>query len=290
VLKGIKAMTDATNSECPRTPPLKLPRPPAVAKEEFLTTIAQGMWAEEVLRKAVNNVPELRAIKYGPSRYDGELISNRGKWKEYITRLYRRMSIYGKRPDLLVFKRHSIPEDVPDDISEEDEEAVKSIVSKAIAAFECRSSAYYYEQYVQARPGKTLSITVKNEDIERLNKWRSTYCGKIPIYYVQVFFDVAWALPYDHVLKIIELARMGIKPKGYERRVDKKTGKETHFIPVTEGILCARAVEEPVMTSEAIRAWDGKVIVVRMPKGGRYQLTDEFVRILLSHAQPSQAS
>jgi hypothetical protein len=93
---------------CKETPPLKLPRPPAVASEAFLSTIAQGMWAEEKVIEAVNSTTHLFAIKYGQSRYDGELISKKDAWKNYVTRVYTEMSKYGKRPDVLIFKKMTL--------------------------------------------------------------------------------------------------------------------------------------------------------------------------------------
>ena len=62
---------------CVKGEPIKLPRPLARASEAFLSTIAQGMWAEQKLMEAINSTPHLIAIKYGQSRYDHELISNK---------------------------------------------------------------------------------------------------------------------------------------------------------------------------------------------------------------------
>ena len=78
----------STSSGCPKTPPLKLGRPPARASEGFLSTIAQGMWAEEVFRNALNEVPGLKAIKYGPSRWNHELIGSKEAWQRYVHNLY----------------------------------------------------------------------------------------------------------------------------------------------------------------------------------------------------------
>jgi len=170
--------------------PLRLPRPPATASEAFLSTIAQGMWAEEKLREAINSVPQFIAIKYGQSRYNHELISNKDAWKNYVAKVYAQMSKYGKRPDLLIFRRDTVSLNLREDISEEDEESIKDIVFKSIAGIECRSSSYYYDEYKRERgeEDKELSITVKDEDINRLVKWRETYCGSKPIYYLQLFF------------------------------------------------------------------------------------------------------
>lgn len=278
--------------ECPKTRPIKLRRPPARASEEFLSTIAQGMWAEERMREAINEVPQLLAIKYGPSRYNHELISNKQNWQRYVSWLYQQMSIYGKRPDLLVFRRDEYSRDFPSDLSEISEESIQHIVRKAIVGIECRSSSYFYDEYVSSRKRegaeKELSITVKDEDLERVNQWIKTYCGRIPIYYVQIFFDKAFALEYDKILHIIRQAKQmkllegRIKIANYRHKMEKKTGKWTHYIGVTHGKICAIALESPTLDSEVIKSWNGKVMAIRMPKGGKYRLTDEFIRELLS--------
>ncbi len=270
---------------CEESEPLSLPRPPARASEAFLSTIAQGMWAEEKLIEAINSTDKLIAIRYGQSRYNGELISNKEAWQKYIERVYSQMSIYGKRPDLLIFRKEDIVDlDIPTDISERDEEDIKDIVFKAVAGIECRSSSYYYDIYVKARgnEGKELSITVKDEDLERLNKWRKTYCGSKPLYYVQLFFDKGFYISYDHILKLINLRRRGTRIRHYRFETDRTTGKATHFIGMShakEGLI---AVESPKLTAKSIVAWDGKVYAIRMPEGGKYKLTDEFIKELLS--------
>jgi hypothetical protein len=273
---------------CKQSPPLALPKPPARATEAFLSTIAQGIWAEEKLMEALNATQQFIAIKYGQSRYNHDLISSKDAWKNYIRRLYAQMSNYGKRPDVLVFRRDETTVNLPKDISEEDEIKVKDIVFRSILGIECRSSSYYYNNYIKARGKdiKVLSITVKDEDIDRLKKWRDTYCGK-PIYYVQLFFDVGFYISFDKILKIIESAKKGIETKYYRFAKDRKTGKETHFVGVSHAKIGLIAMETPNVTSKSIKAWDGKVYAIRMPEGGKFVLTNEFVQELASLLQPT---
>jgi len=267
---------------CKITPPLELPRPPAVASEAFLSTIAQGMWAEEKVIEAVNSTTHLFAIRYGQSRYDGELISKKDAWEKYVTRVYTEMKKYGKRPDVLIFKKGDIDITISD-ISEKLEEDIKDIVFKSLAGVEVRSSSYYYEDYVKARGSgdKELSITVKEEDIDRILKWRNTYCGSKPIYYVQIFFDKGFYISFDKILNIIERAK-NTKVEHYRKEKDRKTGKLTHFIGINHAKLGLIAEEPPTLASEAIKAWDGKVYAIRMPRGGVFKLTNEFIQELMS--------
>jgi len=270
---------------CIEREPLKLPKPPARASEAFLSTIAQGMWAEEKLIEAINSIPQFVAVRYGQSRYDHELISSKSAWKNYVTKLYEQMSKYGKRPDILVFRRDDTSLSLPKDISEKDEECIKDIVYKSIAGIECRSSSYYYDEYIRERGRdlKELSITVKDEDIDRLIKWRETYCGSKPVYYVQLFFDKGFFISFDEVLNIIKRARIE-HIEHYRFKREKKTGKATHYIGISLAKIGLIAIENPNVIAKSIKAWDGKVYAIRTPEKGRFKLTDEFVQELLSLA------
>lgn len=273
---------------CIKSALLKLPRPPARASEAFLSTIAQGMWAEEKLMESINSHPYLRAIKYGQSRYNHELISSKEAWRKYIEKIYSQMSKFGKRPDILIFEREDLPQDIPQDISERDEEEIKDIVFKSIAGIECRSSSYYYDEYIKARgkEEKELSITVKEEDIERLIKWRKAYCGSKPLFYLQLFFDKGFFIDFDKVLSIINWAKTR-KVKHYRHEVDKKTGKATHFIGMSHANIGLIAIEHPKVVARSIKAWDGKVYAIRTPEGGKFKLTEEFAKVFLSLSSDS---
>jgi hypothetical protein len=267
---------------CKKSKPLTLPRPPAKASEAFLSTIAQGMWAEEKLREAINSSLQFIAIKYGQSRYNHELISSKDAWKSYVTKVYAQMSKYGKRPDLLVFKKDAFSLNLPQDISEKDEESIKDVVFKSIAGIECRSSSYYYNNYMRERgKDKELSITVKEEDIKRLVKWRETYCGSKPLYYLQLFFDKGFFISFDKILDLIERAKVG-KVKHYSFEKDRKTGKTTHFIGISHARVGLVAIEPPTVTAESMKGWDGKVYAIRTPQGGKFELTNEFIQELLT--------
>jgi hypothetical protein len=268
---------------CIKGKPLKLPRPPARASESFLSTMAQGMWAEEKLIDAINSIPQFIAVRYGQSRYNHELISNKIAWKNYVTKLYDQMSKYGKRPDILVFRRDERSLSLPEDISERDEEDIKDLVHDSIAGIECRSSSYYYDEYARERSKnrKELSITVKNEDMDKLIKWRETYCGSKPIYYVQLFFDKGFFISFDEILSIIERAKVE-HVEHYRFKIEKKTGKATHYIGIPLAKIGLIAIEYPDVVAKSIKAWDGKVYAIRTPEKGRFRLTNEFIQELLS--------
>jgi len=68
----------------------------------------------------------------------------------------------------------------------------------------------------------------------------------------------------------------------YRFETDRTTGKATHFIGMSHAKEGLVAIESPKLTAKPIVAWDGKVYAIRMPEGGKYKLTDEFVKELLS--------
>jgi hypothetical protein len=196
------------------------------------------------------------------------------------------MSKYGKRPDLLIFKKDAFSLNLPQDISEKDEEIIKDIVFRSIAGIECRSSSYYYNDYIdymreKGKESKELSITVKEEDIERLVKWRKTYCGSKPLYYLQLFFDKGFFISFDEILNLIKRAEVG-KVEHYSFKKDRKTGKTTHFIGISHARVGLVAIEPPTVTAESIKGWDGKVYAIRTPQGGKFELTNEFIQELLT--------
>jgi hypothetical protein len=237
--------------------------------------MAQGRWAEDKAIQTINNHPSLRAIRYGQSR-----ISFVGKeqFLEYWLKLHEQVQTYGKRPDVLIFRKED-DLNCPDDISERDEEEVMKIVEKAIAGLECRSSTWILEKYRKARGilKKDLNFTVKEEDLEVLNRWRKTYNGK-KVYYVQLFFDSSFALLLD---RIMHLLQHGAKGKDYALKIDRKTGKNTYFVPVSKGIIFADCLEMPTLDCETLIDEIGQVMAIRTPKGGKYVLSEEFVHEIL---------
>lgn len=273
-------MSDIRKFPCRETPQLDLGKPPAVASEGFLSTMAQGMWAEEKLMEALSEDGEFTGIRYGQSRYNHNLISSKEEWKRYINKVYSQMAKYGKRPDILILKK-SDANGVPKDISEESEEKIYCIVFKSIAAVECRSSAYYYGKYIKAREkeGKDLSITVKEEDIERVKKWIMTYCDK-PVIYLQIFFDKGFFITFDNILKLIEQKKKGIDVPGVRYEKVRRTGKNTYFIPMKYAQPALIAEESPKIEAISIESWDGRVYAIVRPVRGRYKLTDKFKETL----------
>lgn len=246
-------------------------RPPSRASEAFLSTMAQGQWAEEKTRETINSHPSLAAIKYGQSRVS---FKDKREFKEYWEKLHEQIMTFGKRPDVLVFKKGIVSKDL--DLSGRDEEEIMEIVKKSIAGLECRSSTWILKKYREST-GRDLSFTAKEEDLDVIKRWRTTYENK-KVFYVQLFFDDSFAISFD---EIIHLLGIGKKGGGYKVRVDRETQKSTYFIPVSKGIKFAEYVEMPTLGSKTLIDEIGKVMAIRMPSGGKCTLSEEFVEDLL---------
>ncbi len=65
-----------------------------------------------------------------------------------------------------------------------------------------------------------LSITVKNEDLQVVNKWIETF--GVPHYYFQVFFDKVIGISFEEILSIISVS-------DNDSTLDKRKKKPDHF-------------------------------------------------------------
>jgi hypothetical protein len=236
--------------------------------------MVQGQWAEDKVVETVNCHRLLKAVRYGQSRIS---FASKEEFMAYWTKLHNQIQKYGKRPDVLIFlKANSL--NYPIDIRERDEEEIMEMVKHSVAGLECRSSTWLWKTYREKTHGsKDLNFTVKEEDLQVLDRWRKTYANK-KVYYVQLFFDSSFALEFD---TIIHLLQSGLKGRDYTLKVDRKTGKNTYFIPVSCGIKFADCLERPTLDCETLIDELGQVMAIRTPKGGKYVLSEEFVQDLL---------
>lgn len=113
-------------------------RPPTMANSEFLTNKEQGDWAEKIVLHAINeNLKEYIAVEYG--RSDSIAAGDDG-FAEFYLEYQEELNRIGKKPDLLIFKQSDFPREKID-LNDE------SIIQKAVAALEIRSSSFLVEQY-----------------------------------------------------------------------------------------------------------------------------------------------
>jgi len=114
-----------------------------------------------------------------------------------------------------------------------------------------------------------LSFTPKAEDIYVIYKWVKSF--GVPHYYVQVFFDRVYAIPFKNILEIISDSSNEGKTFFVERNA-KNQFKTTIHIDINEGFLLAEKVEFPDHWSEYKELGRGRLLFYVTFRGGRAYL------------------
>ncbi len=117
-----------------------------------------------------------------------------------------------------------------------------------------------------------LSFTPKAEDIYVIYKWVKTF--GVPHYYVQVFFDRVYAIPFKSILEIISDSSNEGK-KFFVERNAKNQFKTTIHIDVNQGFLLAEKVEFPDHRSEYKELGRGRLLFYVTFIGGKAYLDVE---------------
>jgi len=147
------------------TVPRERGRMPTQASSEFTTNREQGDWAEKVIQRAINqSAKNYIAVRYGKS--DDRVAGEEG-FTVFFSDFQDELDTIGKRPDLLLFRRGDFPLDWGDDISRRPTAEIEHIVSKAIAGFEVRSSAFLIDRYEAAMKGRIAEHTKKALEVRR---------------------------------------------------------------------------------------------------------------------------
>jgi hypothetical protein len=223
-------------------------RVPTQAFSEFLTHREQGDWAEWLVQDLINKSNAgIIAVKYG--RTD-DIISGDPKFPEFYRAYQDELDTIGKKPDLLIFKEKSYDNRIGFDVSRIENEKLDGIAKGAVAALEVRSSAFLvnkYNQYLKTKPKKSkgrefLSFTPKTEDVMVIGKWISIF--GIEHFYVQVFFDKIYMIPFEKILEIISNKENKNKLFTIEENA-KNQFKSTIHISVEEGICLTEGMEMP---------------------------------------------
>ncbi len=114
-----------------------------------------------------------------------------------------------------------------------------------------------------------LSFTPKAEDIYVIYKWIKTF--GVPHYYVQVFFDQVYAIPFKKILEIISNPSNEGRIFFVERNA-KNQFKTTIHIDVNQGILLAERVDFPDHKSEYKELGRGRLLFYVTFRGGKAYL------------------
>lgn len=116
-----------------------------------------------------------------------------------------------------------------------------------------------------------LSITPKLEDIALVNRW--IQCYNVPHYYLQVFFDSAYIISFEDILKISsDSANEGVRFS--IERDTKNQGKTTVKIDVRTTELVIDEIEMPSHRSQMKELDRGRLLFYIKFSGGRGKLND----------------
>ena len=260
----------------------------------------QGRWSEERIIEAINNTTEFRAVPYGRSRV--LITTDRAKIEEYW-RKYTEVEKYGKRPNIIVFKKDyydKIKNMLSEDPTLMSEEEWGPLIKQSVCGIEAENSLWRASKM----PDKDLklplprinliapNIWVKKEDVERLLEWQAVY--NKPIYIVQVFYDLAYAARLRTIcekaqriysykerrLKIKAMKREGLiitKQKYTNSRTGISQEKVVYRLHPAAAILFGRVTREPSLKTEVLEDERGKILPYVHFIGGSLTLSKEIL-------------
>lgn len=233
-------------------------RPRMYRGTDFYVKWSLGNWAELIALRFCREVLSERlgvtAFRYG---YSSGRVPRSLEEFEAIERERRELERFGKRPNLLVYDRGFAEEhwgELEEVVRRSDDE-VYPLVSRALASIEVETSMWS----VKSSTVK-LSFTVKKEDVQPLQSWRSRF--GIPVLVFQVFVDELHFAPLDAILE------------GGRLRKDRSTGKHTYLYPISDD---SRLADIEGLEVEAKLELDekGKIVVFPVISGGRFANLNE---------------
>lgn len=266
---------------------------PTQAFSDFLTHSEQGDWAENLLHSSIEKyfTPDLIPIKYGKS---DKIIAGDPGFKKFYLSYQNELDTIGKRPDVLLYNSQSYDPQWGKDISQLPAANLKTIVPQAIAGLEIRSSAYLTKKFSPKDDRPFLSFTPKVEDLLVVLKWIETY--GVPHYYVQVFFDAIYLIPFTKILEILGASSItvrGIKNKKIYgtfnnlpafaiEKNPKNQYKETIHIYLNQGILISDEIILPGLEGKAKELEGGRLLHYVRFNGGQAKIKTNFSELILS--------
>lgn len=164
------------------------------------------------------------------------------------------------------------------------------IIPLAHAGIEVRSSAYLAEKFVPKRERPFLSFTPKVEDLLVILKWINTF--NVPHFYVQVFFDSIYIIPFERILSLLKNAEFEKKGSkivlgrinnelAYKiEKNPKNQFKETIHIFLNQGTFLGKIIERPELVGKSKELADGRLLHYVTFTGGK-AIIDETVLLSL---------
>ena len=230
-------------------------RVPTQAGSNFAINREQGLWAEATLARGLSKVvgDEYDVSQYGES---GTMVAGEPGFRDFYLQYRNELEVIGKRPDLLVAPKGTLPSD---DISAMAKETQEPYVKRSVLGIEVRSSAFLkrtYDRMHKDDPGKFLSFTPKSEDIRAVLRWIEVH--GIKHCYAQVFFDEVYAISFEKILRIIS--------RGQERGIfrvaknPKSQMKTTFHINVDQGFKIGVVSTMPDHQSKVTETGYGRLV------------------------------
>jgi hypothetical protein len=169
---------------------------PSQAVSKFQMEQSLGDWAEDRVAEAINRSDTYKAIAFGDN---DKTLSQDANFSEIYRNGKIREYKFGKRSDLLLFKKNIPSPSEAFSLSGEEAEVICSACEAGIEVRSSRTSAHHFISYCQKqkeigkRPARMEpSYTVKIEDLSKVYRWIAR--NRKPVIYIQVFFDSVFAL------------------------------------------------------------------------------------------------
>ena len=265
--------------------------PPTQAFSDFLTHSEQGDWAEMLFFNSLktSNLPYI-PVRYGKS---DKIIAGDSNFKTFYSSYQDELDRIGKRPDILLFKPADYQEKWGDDIGQFSQTELESIVPKAIAGFEVRSSAYLVMKFVSKKERPFLSFTPKVEDLLVVLKWIEIF--GVPHFYVQIFFDSIYIIPFKDILLLLKNAEVdekGNKNKKIIGKINEKPAfvieknpknqyKETIHIYLDRGVCLSNQIEYPKLVGNKKELSSGRLLHYVSFEGGKTKVNKDVLLKLI---------
>ena len=264
---------------------------PTQAFSDFLTHSEQGDWAEflffNTLKKS--SLPYI-PVKYGKS---DKIIAGDPNFKDFYNAYQDELDLIGKRPDILLFKPENYQKIWGDDISQLSHDKLNSIVPKATAGFEVRSSAYLTKKFIPKKDRPFLSFTPKVEDLLVVLKWIETF--GVPHFYVQIFFDAIYIISFKDILLLLkdsQIDKRGIKNKKILGKINnnptfvieknpKNQYKETIHIYLDRGYILSNKIDFPILIGSRKELAGGRLLHYVSFDGGNTEINkDDLIKVI----------
>jgi hypothetical protein len=258
--------------------PRKKPPLPTQANSNFIINKNLGDWGEDLVRRSIlATTKDYVVARYG---IGGEKVFGEEGFAEEFRAYQRNLDIWGKRPDLLIFKKDDYPS-TDFNLSNKEDSEIIDLVRKAILGIEVRSSNFLSKKYVAGKSAKfdVLSFQIKVEDIVIVLKWIEN--TGVPHFYVQVPQDEVYRIGFHRALKIVTQEASDEDEITYSiERVPKNQFKNTIKIPFSEKAKVGDITDPPQINAVRRELDNGRLIFgVKFSGGNLVPLADIWNKI-----------